>query len=127
MPSKVNTKAYPVEERLNVIWVWIGDMEAVPIEEDLPVAMKIPGVVNLIHFTKVWNTLTGSLLFDNFIDGLHAPLSASPLAAVFAPQAGRFALVDGRPHYQFVEHDGKLLEVLIPGVHSARKTDRTGF
>ncbi len=28
MPAKVKTKAYPVEERLDVVWVWIGDMEA---------------------------------------------------------------------------------------------------
>jgi nitrite reductase/ring-hydroxylating ferredoxin subunit len=108
MPSKVKTKAYPVEERLNVIWVWIGDMEAVPIEEDLPVAMKIPGVVNLIHFTKVWNN-NWSLLFDNFIDGLHAPY-LHRLSPQFLLRKLAFRALDGRPHFQFVEHDGKLLE-----------------
>src|SRR5262245_54030780 len=41
MPGKVKTKAYPVEERLNVIWVWIGDMDPVPVEDDLPLAMKV--------------------------------------------------------------------------------------
>jgi phenylpropionate dioxygenase-like ring-hydroxylating dioxygenase large terminal subunit len=108
MPSKVKTKAYPVEERLNVIWVWIGDMEAVPIEEDLPVAMKIPGVANLIHFTKVWNN-NWSLLFDNFIDGLHAPY-LHRLSPQFLLRKLAFRALDGRPHFQFVEHDGKLLE-----------------
>ena len=98
MPSKVKTKAYPVEERLNVIWVWIGDMEAVPIEEDLPVAMKIPGVVNLIHFTKVWNN-NWSLLFDNFIDGLHAPY-LHRLSPQFLLRKLAFRALDGRPHYR---------------------------
>ena len=44
----------------------------VPVEDDLPVGMTVPGVHNFIHFTKVWRT-NWALLFDNFIDGLHAP------------------------------------------------------
>ena len=35
MTGKVQTKSYPVEERLDMIWVWIGDMEPVAVEEDL--------------------------------------------------------------------------------------------
>jgi phenylpropionate dioxygenase-like ring-hydroxylating dioxygenase large terminal subunit len=107
-PGKVRTKAYPVEERLDVVWVWIGDTEPVPIEEDLPMAMKIPGVVSLVHFTKVWNT-NWSLLFDNFIDGLHAPY-LHRLSPQFLLRRLAFRAVDGRPHFRFVEHDGKVLE-----------------
>src|SRR5262249_20909780 len=29
-------KAYRVEERAGVIWIFVGDMEAIPVEEDLP-------------------------------------------------------------------------------------------
>lgn len=108
MPSKVKTKAYPVEERLGVVWVWIGDTDPVPVEEDLPMAMKVPGVANLIHFTKVWNT-NWALLFDNFIDGLHAPY-LHRLSPQFLLRKLPFRVPDGRPHFQFVEHDGKVLE-----------------
>jgi phenylpropionate dioxygenase-like ring-hydroxylating dioxygenase large terminal subunit len=108
MPGKVKTKAYPVEERLNVIWAWIGDMEPVPVEEDLPVAMKVPGVVSLIHFTKVWTT-NWAFLFDNFIDGLHAPY-LHRLSPQFLLRRLQYRVVDGKPRFQFVEHDGKALE-----------------
>lgn len=109
MPPKVKTKAYPVEDRIGVVWVWIGDMEPVAVEEDLPIAMKAPGVVSLVHFTKVWNT-NWSLLFDNFIDGLHAPY-LHRLAPQYFFRSLAFRAVDGRPHYEFVEHDDKILEL----------------
>ena len=108
MPGKVKTKSYPVEERLGVIWAWIGDMEPVSIEEDLPLAMKVPGIVNLVHFTKVWTT-NWALLFDNFIDGLHAPY-LHRLSPQFLLRRLQYRVVDGKPRFQFVEHDGKALE-----------------
>lgn len=108
MAGKVKTKAYPVEERLDMIWVWIGDMKPVPVEEDLPVAMKVPGVTNLIHFTKVWTT-NWAFLFDNFIDGLHAPY-LHRLSPQFILRRLQFRVVDGKPNFNFVEHDNKILE-----------------
>ena len=72
MVGRCATPAYPVAERLGVVWVWIGDQAPVPVEDDLPVGMTVPGVHNFIHFTPVWRT-NWALLFDNFIDGLHAP------------------------------------------------------
>jgi phenylpropionate dioxygenase-like ring-hydroxylating dioxygenase large terminal subunit len=71
MPGRVRAKAYPVEERASVVWVWIGDTEPVPIDEDLPACMKLPGAVNLVHFTPVWRT-NWAFLFDNFLDRLHS-------------------------------------------------------
>lgn len=108
MAGKVKTKSYPVEERLGVVWAWIGDLEPVSIEEDLPLAMKVPGIVSLVHFTKVWTT-NWSLLFDNFIDGLHAPY-LHRLSPQFLLRRLQYRVVDGKPRFQFVEHDGKALE-----------------
>ena len=91
-----------------MIWAWIGDMEPVSIEEDLPLAMKVPGIVNLVHFTKVWTT-NWAFLFDNFIDGLHAPY-LHRLSPQFLLRRLQYRVVDGKPRFQFVEHDGKALE-----------------
>jgi len=63
----------------------------------------------MVHFTKVWNT-NWTLLFDNFIDGLHAPY-LHRLAPQYFFRRLAFRAVDGRPHYQFVEHEGKILEL----------------
>ena len=110
MPAKVRTKSYPVEERVGVVWIWIGDMEPVALEEDLPLAMKVPGVVNLVHFTKVWKT-NWVPLFDNFIDGLHAPY-LHRLAPQYFFRKLAFRAPDGKSHYAFVEHhDGRILEL----------------
>lgn len=108
MPGKIKTKAYPVEERLNMVWVWIGDMDPVPVEDDLPIAMTVPGAESLIHFTKVWTT-NWAFLFDNFIDGLHAPY-LHRLSPQFLLRRLQYRVVDGRPNFSFVEHDNKILE-----------------
>jgi nitrite reductase/ring-hydroxylating ferredoxin subunit len=108
MPAKVKTRAYPVEERLNVVWVWIGDLEAVPLEEDIPVAFQIPNSYSLIHFTKVWST-NWALLFDNFMDGLHAPY-LHRMAPQFLLRRLPYRTLDGQPHFQFTEHGDKFLE-----------------
>ena len=34
--GKVAVRSYPVEERLGMIWAFIGEIDAVPIEEDIP-------------------------------------------------------------------------------------------
>jgi phenylpropionate dioxygenase-like ring-hydroxylating dioxygenase large terminal subunit len=110
MPPRVKAKSYPVEERLGLVWVWIGDLEPVALDEDLPLAMKVPGVVNMVHFTKVWST-NWSLLFDNFIDGLHAPY-LHRLAPQYFFRKLAFRAPDGRPHFSFPTHqDGRILEL----------------
>ena len=121
-PGNVKTKAYPVEERLDVVWVWVGDMEPVPIEEDLPMALKIPGVVSLVHFTKVWNT-NWSLLFDNFIDGLHAPY-LHRLSPQFLSVSWRFALLTADRIFSSWSMMARFSSVLIRGALSGRRTDR---
>ena len=34
--GKVSVRTYPVEERLGLIWIFIGDIEPPPVEEDIP-------------------------------------------------------------------------------------------
>jgi phenylpropionate dioxygenase-like ring-hydroxylating dioxygenase large terminal subunit len=125
MPGKVKTKWYPVEERLGVVWIWIGDMEPVPVDEDLPVAMKVPGVTNMIHFTPVWRC-NWALLFDNFIDGLHAPYvhRASPQ---FLLNKLPFRTVGVKPHFEGINHDGKVLEAVHGGQPGQKRIEQVEF
>jgi phenylpropionate dioxygenase-like ring-hydroxylating dioxygenase large terminal subunit len=120
MVGKVRTKAYPVEERLGVVWVWIGDIEPVPVEEDLPVAMKVPGVVNFIHFTTVWDT-NWTLLFDNFPDSYHVTYvhRTSPKFLLHTVPVGGIPM--GEDGLQFIDHDGKILEAARPRGHARPK------
>jgi len=70
--------------------------------------MKVPGADNLIHFTKVWTT-NWAFLFDNFIDGLHAPY-LHRLSPQFLLRRLQYRVPDGRPNFSFVEHDNRVLE-----------------
>jgi nitrite reductase/ring-hydroxylating ferredoxin subunit len=36
VPGKLRTRTYPVEERQGIIWIWMGNMTPVPLEEDVP-------------------------------------------------------------------------------------------
>ena len=125
MVGKVRTPAYPVAERLGVVWVWIGDQAPVPVEDDLPVGMTVPGVHNFIHFTPVWRT-NWALLFDNFIDGLHAPYvhRASPQ---FLLNRLPFRTVGVDPYFDAVEHDGRVLEAPHEGKPGQVTPDQVDF
>ena len=108
MPAKVRTKAYPVEERLGIVWVWIGDLEPVAIDDDLPVAMTVPGVTSFVHFTKTWDT-NWALLFDNFADGLHAPYVHRSSPQFLFHRLG-YRTIGAEPHVDCVEHE-RILEM----------------
>lgn len=36
IPGKVKVKVYPTEEHKGIVWIWMGDMNPVPIEDDVP-------------------------------------------------------------------------------------------
>lgn len=36
LPASAGVKAYPIEERAGIVWIFIGDMAPVPLSEDLP-------------------------------------------------------------------------------------------
>ena len=121
----VKTKAYPVEERVGVVWVWIGDMDPVPVEEDLPVAMKQPGATSFVHFTPIWRTSWAPLI-DNFSDGLHAPYlhRASPQ---YLFNRLPIRAMGEEPHYEYVEHEGKILEELRRPLKGRSSIDQVEF
>jgi phenylpropionate dioxygenase-like ring-hydroxylating dioxygenase large terminal subunit len=46
----VRVKTYPVEERVGVVWVYVGDLPAPPVEEDIPEELLRPDAVVLPWF-----------------------------------------------------------------------------
>ena len=68
--ADVRVKAYPVRERAGLIWVFVGDMDAVPIEEDLPEWLFQPdwfAVTWVEDYTCNWRALA-----DNWAQDWHA-------------------------------------------------------
>jgi len=43
--GKVAVRTYPVQERLGLVFVWLGDAEPVPLEDDIPEELLSPTVV----------------------------------------------------------------------------------
>lgn len=72
IPAKARVKTYPVRELRGAIWVFIGDMPAVPPEEDLPVYLA-----NKKEWRAIWNWRTyrcdWRFLSDNLSHDQHAP------------------------------------------------------
>jgi phenylpropionate dioxygenase-like ring-hydroxylating dioxygenase large terminal subunit len=68
--KKVCVRSYPVEERCGMIWVWMGDIEPVPLEEDIPEELLDPDVL-ILEEEMVWNC-NWRVTMDNAIDSAHA-------------------------------------------------------
>ncbi|MCW2835035.1 MAG: iron-sulfur binding oxidoreductase [Nocardioides sp.] len=66
----VRIAAYPVEERAGLIWVYIGDAPAPPIEEDVPEELLKAGTVPMVMVeTRKGNWRYG---MENAVDEAHA-------------------------------------------------------
>ena len=53
VPGIVRVKTFPVTEYKGIVWVWMGEMKPVPIEDDLPNLMKRPD--NIVKFRHTDN------------------------------------------------------------------------
>jgi phenylpropionate dioxygenase-like ring-hydroxylating dioxygenase large terminal subunit len=70
IPPTAAVKSYPIKEYRSVLWIFVGDMEAVALEEDLPDCM-LPDW----HGFSTWRTYNCNwrVLKDNLCHDLHAP------------------------------------------------------
>jgi phenylpropionate dioxygenase-like ring-hydroxylating dioxygenase large terminal subunit len=85
IPSKARVQVYPVREFAGCIWVFIGDMAPVALEEDLPEYLA-----NQSEWHTIWNWRTyrcdWRLLSDNLAHDQHAPfLHRTSPELVFQP------------------------------------------
>lgn len=96
LPRQPLVKSYPVRELRGVIWVFVGDMPAVPLEEDLPECMASP---RAWHGFSTWRTYRCNwrVLKDNLCHDLHAPFlhrnSPELIFQPIFPYASRIAAI----------------------------------
>ena len=56
VPGKVKQRTYPIEERKGMVWIWMGEMAPVPVEDDMPNLMvRDDTIVKLRHNTNYGN------------------------------------------------------------------------
>ena len=56
VPGKVKQRSYSIEERKGIVWIWMGDMAPVPLEEDMPNLMtRDDTIVKFRHNVKYGN------------------------------------------------------------------------
>jgi phenylpropionate dioxygenase-like ring-hydroxylating dioxygenase large terminal subunit len=70
IPGTVRVSAYPTEERFGIVWAYIGEGQAPPLDEDLPPELRVPGVLTqsvLEPWHSDWRNNT-----ENYPDFLHA-------------------------------------------------------
>jgi nitrite reductase/ring-hydroxylating ferredoxin subunit len=49
LPGRVRLRTYPVEERNGIVWIYMGDREAKPIEEDVPAELLDMNAITFFH------------------------------------------------------------------------------
>lgn len=54
IPGRTKTRSYPTQERVGLIWIWMGDMDPVPLEEDVPEEL-LDSEVRLYMKEEVWH------------------------------------------------------------------------
>ena len=53
MPGRVRARTYPTQTLKGMVFVWMGDGEPVPIEEDVPPEF-FDGITLLLFNTEYW-------------------------------------------------------------------------
>ncbi len=54
--GKLRARAYPTEERMGIVFVWMGATERVPLDEDLPAELSDPELTGRRYMrVKVWD------------------------------------------------------------------------
>jgi phenylpropionate dioxygenase-like ring-hydroxylating dioxygenase large terminal subunit len=73
LPRTAAVKSYPVREFRGTLWVFVGDMDAVPLESDMPDCLAATAEW---HGISSWRTYRCNwrILKDNLCHDLHAPL-----------------------------------------------------
>jgi len=69
IPGKVRVTAYPVEERFGIVWVFMGEGEPPPLEEDLAPDALAPDIPRFHYFEEWacdWRAIT-----ENIVDASH--------------------------------------------------------
>jgi nitrite reductase/ring-hydroxylating ferredoxin subunit len=69
-PCNVRIKSYPVEERCGLIWVYVGEKAAPPIEDQLPDILLEPGLYTWAEM-EIWKSDYRTLI-EQFLDPQHA-------------------------------------------------------
>ena len=120
IPDEARVKAYPVREHRGVIWLFVGDMDAVPLEEDLPECLAD---TDEWHTISTWRTYRCNwrVLNDNLCYDLHAPFvhrnSPELVFQPIFPFASRIATapLEGSRGLGYTAREG-ITEALYPGL-----------
>lgn len=113
VPGTVRVKAYPSVERFGIVWVFMGEGEPPPLEEDLPQELFEPGISTHFAFTD-WKC-SWRFVADNYPDMCHATFVHRNSIELFFNRLPAFTRMVMSPL-----KDGKGLEVgaVIGGVEA---------
>jgi phenylpropionate dioxygenase-like ring-hydroxylating dioxygenase large terminal subunit len=120
LPHQAAVKSYPVRELRGVVWVFVGDIAAVPLEDDLPECLALP---DAWHGLSSWRTYhcNWRILKDNLCHDLHAPfLHRNAPELVFQPIFRHASRISAEPRDDgkgigYVSRDG-ITEADYPGL-----------
>ena len=128
IPPEARVKSYPVRQHRGVIWLFVGDMGAVPLEDDLPECLAD---ADAWHTISTWRTYRCNwrVLNDNLCYDLHAPfVHRNSPELVFQPVfpfASRIATtpLEGSKGLGYTAREG-ITEAVTPASEISRRRGR---
>ncbi len=118
VPGRVCVKAYPTEERFGIVWAFMGEGEAPPLEEDLPPGFLEPEI--LVQFVFEYWPCDWRNVTENYPDMLHAIFvhRNSPEAILQQIPAWGNLIVKPLPDGKglFVQGPGRAMQAEYPGL-----------
>ena len=67
--GKVRVRTYPVEERIGIVWVYIGELDPPPVEADIPEELR-PMVFGLETSVQPWPDPEPGTRLSDLFEGL---------------------------------------------------------
>ncbi len=116
--GQVCVKAYPTEERFGIVWAFMGEGEAPPLDEDLPPGLLEPNI--LVQYVFEYWPCDWRNVTENYPDMLHAIFVHRNSPEILFQQIPSWGKMVVKPL-----DDGKGLFVLGPGV--AMQSDYPGL
>ncbi len=101
VPGKVKARKYPTQTLKGMVFIWMGEQEPAPIEEDVPPEF-FDDISHILYFTEMWNS-NWNVALENGSDA-HVPYVHRdsyrnlllPMSPFTGPHGGRQKIVNGR-------------------------------
>jgi len=125
IPGNICVNVYPTEERLGILWAFMGEGEAPPLDEDLPPGLLEPNI--LVQYVFEYWPCDWRNVTENYPDMLHAILVHRNSPEALLQQIPAWGVMQVKPLEDgkglFVQGPGRAMQAEYPGLGKYPRTN----